>query len=97
MDVFNYAEVVSYFIHVGMDAQEGDEMLDPLPMEIVPADKDLARLAGQLRRPTAGASLSLGDRFCLALANYRALPTWTADNGWKRIAGAVGVEVVTIR
>jgi PIN domain nuclease of toxin-antitoxin system len=38
-----------------------------------------------------------GDRFCLALAKQKNLPAWTADKGWKRIAAAAGVEVVTIR
>lgn len=97
MSVFNYAEVVSYFIYAGMDERDIDAMLDPLPIELVPADKELARLAGLLRRPTAQAGLSLGDRFCLALAKQKSLSAWTADNGWKRIAGAAGVDVVTIR
>jgi len=97
MSVFNYAEVVSYFIHAGMDEHDIDAMLDPLPIELVPADKDLARLAGQLRRPTADAGLSLGDRFCLALAKQKNLPAWTADKGWTRTAAAAGVEVVIIR
>lgn len=97
MGVFNYAEVVSYFIHAGMDDHDIDAMLDPLPIDIIPADKDLARLAGQLRRPTADAGLSLGDRFCLALAKQEDLPAWTADKGWTRIAAAAAVEVVTIR
>lgn len=97
MSVFNYAEVVSYFIYAGMDEHEIDAMLDPLPIELVPADKELARLAGLLRRPTAQAGLSLGDRFCLALAKQKCLSAWTADKGWKRIAGAAGVDVVTIR
>ena len=97
MSVFNYAEVVSYFIYAGMDERDIDAMLDPLPIELVPADKELARLAGLLRRPTAQAGLSLGDRFCLALAKQKSLSAWTADKGWKRIAGAAGVDVVTIR
>jgi ribonuclease VapC len=97
MSVFNYAEVVSYFINAGMDHYDIDAMLDPLPVELVPADKDLARLAGHLRGPTVSAGLSLGDRFCLALAKRKGVPAWTADTQWKRIAEAVGVEVVTIR
>ena len=97
MGVFNYAEVVSYFIYAGMDQHNIDAMLDPLPIELVPADRDLARVAGHLRGPTAGAGLSLGDRFCLALAKRRSLSAWTADKEWISIAGAVGVEVITIR
>lgn len=97
MSVFNYVEVVSYFNYAGMDQYDIDAMLDPLPVELVPADKDLARLAGHLRGPTVSAGLSLGDRFCLALAKRTGLPAWTADKEWKRIARAVGVEVVVIR
>lgn len=97
MSVVNYAEVVSYFIYAGMDQNDIDAMLDPLPFQLVPADKDLARLAGHLRGPTVSAGLSLGDRFCLALAKRKGLPAWTADKEWKRIGGSVGVEVVTIR
>ena len=97
MSVFNYAEVVSYFIRAGMDKHDIDAMLDPLPIELVSADKNLARLAGNLRGPTGDAGLSLGDRFCLALAKHEGLPAWTADKEWKRIADAAEVEVVIIR
>jgi PIN domain nuclease of toxin-antitoxin system len=94
--VFNYAEVVSRFIRLGMPAHDVDAMLDPLPMEIVPADKGLAQIAGRLRAVTADAGLSLGDRFCLALAERDGLPAWTADKVWKTVADTVGVEVVLI-
>jgi PIN domain nuclease of toxin-antitoxin system len=75
----NYAEVVTHFIHLGMPEREVDAMLDPLPMTIVPTDKALAQLAGRLRAVTADDGLSLGDRFCLALARRDGLPAWTSD------------------
>lgn len=93
----NYAEVVSHFVHAGMPEREVDAMLDPLPMTIVPADKALAQVAGRLRATTASAGLSLGDRFCLALALRDGLPAWTSDRHWTTIADAVAVKVVTIR
>jgi ribonuclease VapC len=64
----NYAEVGTHFIHAGMPEREVDAMLDPLPLTVVPADKAPAQIAGKLRAMTAEAGLSLGDRFCLALA-----------------------------
>jgi PIN domain nuclease of toxin-antitoxin system len=97
MGVFNYAEVVSHFIHLGMPEADVDDMLDPLPMTIIPANKLLAREAGRLRAATAGAGLSLGDRFCLALAKHEGVPAWTADKAWASIAHAAGVEIVIIR
>ncbi|MDY7524320.1 type II toxin-antitoxin system VapC family toxin [Sphingomonas sp. 10B4] len=93
----NYAEVVSHFIHVGMPAHEVDAMLQPLPMDVVAADPALATLAGRLRAVTAEAGLSLGDRFCLALAQRDGLPVWTSDQNWKKVADAAGVKVVAIR
>ena len=93
----NYAEVVSHFVHAGMPEREVDAMLDPLPMTVVPADRALAQLAGRLRAATAAAGLSLGDRFCLALAYRDELPAWTGDLDWKKVADAAQVKVVAIR
>jgi ribonuclease VapC len=93
----NYAEVVSHFCHAGMPVTEVDAMLNPLPLVIVAADAKLARLAGQLRTITSSAGLSLGDRFCLALAKSENLPAWTSDRKWQSISEAVQVEIMLIR
>jgi ribonuclease VapC len=74
MSTVNFAEVVGHFIYNGMPPDEVDAMLHPLPVTLVPASADLARLAGRLRASTAQAGLSLGDRFCLALALAEKLP-----------------------
>lgn len=97
MSTVNLAEVVSHFIHAGMPADEVDLMLGPLPLKIVDADTELARVAGRLRAVTAEAGLSLGDRFCIALASRDGLPAWTADRQWQTVSDAVGVKVVIIR
>jgi PIN domain nuclease of toxin-antitoxin system len=97
MSSVNFAEVVSHFIHAGMPASEVDAMLKPLPMTIVEADQALATIAGRLRAATAEASLSLGDRFCLALARRDGLPALTADKQWRTVADAAGVTVSVIR
>jgi len=93
----NYAEVVSHFVRLGMPERDVDAMLDPLPMTIVAIDKSLAQLAGRLRGLTADAGLSLGDRFCLALAIRDGIPAWTADKAWCRVADSVKVDVQVIR
>lgn len=97
MSSVNFAEVVSHFIHVGMPAGEVDAMLRPLPVAIADADQGLATIAGRLRAATAEAVLSLGDRFCLALARRDGLPALTADRQWRAVADAVGVTVSVIR
>lgn len=93
----NFAEVVSHFIQAGMPAGEVDAMLKPLPITIVDADQGLATIAGRLRAETAEAGLSLGDRFCLALARRDGLPALTADKQWRTVADAAGVTVAVIR
>ena len=97
MSVVNHAEVVSHYARAGGDAAAIAAMLRPLPIALVEADGDLAMDAGLLAAPTEPAGLSLGDRFCLALAKREGLPAWTADRAWARIADAVGVEVRVIR
>jgi PIN domain nuclease of toxin-antitoxin system len=97
MTAVNYAEVVSYFIYAGMPPEEVDAMLRPLPVTLIAADVELAGIAGRLRAVTAEAGLSLGDRFCLALAIRDGLPAWTADRQWLKVSDAVGAEIVCIR
>lgn len=46
---------------------------------------------------TSVSALSLGDRFCLALAKHLGVPAYTADRGWKDVAADAGVKVVAIR
>ena len=57
----------------------------------------LAWEAGALRALTAEAGLSLGDRFCLALAKREGVPAYTADQAWKKVADAAKVKVTVIR
>lgn len=97
MSVVNLTEVVSHFAHLGMPAPEIEAMLGALPLTLVPADAVLAWEAGRLRAVTSSAGLSLGDRYCLALAKREGLPAWTADKAWKAIAAAAGAKVTLIR
>lgn len=97
MSVVNYAEVVSHFAHTGMPEPDIDAMLDPLPIDLVPMDRELARRAGLLRATTSEYGLSLGDRGCLALAERDGLPAWTSDKAWQAIPDGIGVEIVVIR
>ena len=97
VSVVNLSEVVSHFVRAGMPTRDVEDMLNALPFTLVPADASLAWEAGRLRADTAEAGLSLGDRFCLALAKRDGLPAWTADKVWKTVAGAANVKVFLIR
>lgn len=97
MSVVNMAEVASHYSKLGMPDDMVTAMLRPLPIKLIDADAGLCWEAGRLRGLTVEAGLSLGDRFCLALAKREKLPAWTADRKWRDIADAAGVKVVTIR
>ena len=97
MSVINLAEATGHFVHNGMPPLEVDARLRPLPVAFVEADVELARVAGHLRATTSEAGLSLGDRFCLALAMREGLPAWTADRQRASIAEKIGADVVIIR
>lgn len=95
--VFNQAEVVSHFVHLGAPLDEIRVMLGALPYAIYSADAELAMEAGALRAVTSAVGLTLGDRFCLALARRHGVPALTADRAWKDVASACAVKVTVIR
>ena len=95
--VFNQAEVVSHFTHLGAPLDDIRAMLGTLPYTVIAADEALGWEAGALRAATATAGLSLGDRFCLALAKRLDVPAYTADRAWKDVATACGVKITVIR
>ncbi|HEV2567247.1 type II toxin-antitoxin system VapC family toxin [Sphingomonas sp.] len=97
MSVVNYAELVSHYSRLGADADAIRTTLKPLPIALVPVDAAVAASAGLLAALVAKAGLSLGDRFCLALAKLEEAPVWTADRAWTRIAKEAGVDVHLIR
>ena len=54
--------------------------------ELVPFDRQLARVTAELRQPTRNLGLSLGDRVCLALARVMGGRVLTADRCWAGIS-----------
>ena len=50
-----------------------------------------------MRTLTDRIGLSLGDRFCLALARRTGLAALTADRAWSEVAEALGIAVTLIR
>ncbi|MHB8528732.1 MAG: type II toxin-antitoxin system VapC family toxin [Caulobacteraceae bacterium] len=97
LGVVNLAEIVSHYAKLGSERPEIEAMLRPLPIRLLPVDAALSYTAAMLRPVTVERGLSLGDRYCLALAKREGAPAMTADRKWPAIASAAGVEVVLIR
>lgn len=93
----NLAEVAGHFARLGATPDEVTSILDGLPVEVVPADRDVSIAAGLLRSRTMAVGLSRGDRYCLALAQRTGLVALTADRAWLTVASDIGIDVRLIR
>ena len=96
MCAVNVAEVAERLARNAPDAAVKLSLVATLP-SVIAVDTDLAATAGLMRASTRSVGLSLGDRFCRALAKRLSCPVLTADGAWAEIADAVGVEVRSIR
>lgn len=93
----NFAEIVGYLARRGTSSPRIRELLDSCSMDVVAVDVGLSIDAGLLRVTTERGGLSLGDRFCLALARREGAVAVTADRIWATVASDVGVTVEVIR
>lgn len=82
MSAVNLAEVHAKLAEHGLSAQERTQIFDSLGIEVYPMDEGLAVLVGELRLSTRHLGLSLGDRSCLALAQFLQATAVTADQAW---------------
>ena len=97
MTAVNLGEVVGHFARNGAAERDIRLVLDPLPIDLVAFDEELAFATGLLLPATRRAGLSFGDRACLALASRLGVRALTADRSWQSIAEAIGVEIDLIR
>jgi len=97
MTIVNLAEVVSHYAKLGAARPDIEALLRPLPIRWVTVDAALSYEAGMLRPLTVEGGLSLGDRYCLALAKQEDRPALTAERRWTTIAEAADVVVEMIR
>ena len=93
----NLSEVVAHFARNGAGETDIRRVLNPLPIERIAFDHELAFACGLLLPATRRAGLSFGDRACLALASRLGVRALTADHTWQSLAEAVGVEIELIR
>ncbi len=91
----NYAEVAAKLLEMGFSETQMQDLLWRSYCEVTDASASQAIQASLLRASTRHRGLSLGDRFCLALARELGLPVLTADQAWRDLD--LGVEIILIR
>jgi ribonuclease VapC len=89
----NWAEVLQKAYRVGGDARHAGAALKALGLEIEIVAEDDAEIAARLAADNP--TLSLGDRFCLAVAERLEWPVYTADRAW--VDAATSAEVALVR
>ena len=87
----NLAEVVGRLVRDGRDEAEIDAILDALELNTAETTVDQARRAAKRADIK---NLSLGDRFCIALAEERNEPLITADTEWAKLDIRVPLELI---
>jgi len=91
----NIAEVIAKLVERGTTLNHARSSLLAFDLAIADFDLALAEIAGELRRSTKKAGLSIGDRACLALALRESVPALTTDRAWAGLD--LGIEIRVIR
>ena len=89
----NLSEVAAKLISRGAGPAQAELACRSLGLEMVAAGPEIAFRAAAMTAATQPLGLSLGDRICLATAEFLGIPAVTADRAWASIPGAA-VEVI---
>lgn len=87
----NIAEVIARLMRSGVPGADATRNLAAYELNVRPATRAQADMAGTL---SVHRNLSLGDRFCIALAQELQLPILTADRVWADLDLPVPVELI---
>lgn len=95
---FNLAEAVnSILVKKGGDVTLLWNFIGNFVQNHYPLDDDLSYLALEMTVLSKPLGLSLGDRYCLALAQKLQVPVYTADRAWKKLEDKLGIGIKLIR
>lgn len=91
----NLAEIVTVLTLRGINEDWITTRVLQVFHNILPFDRELAKLTGTLVHLTQKLGLSLGDRACIAAGIVLDARVLTTDTAWKKLN--VGVEIILIR
>lgn len=95
---FNLAEAVSsVLIKKGGDVNKVWSFIGNFVQNHYSLDDDLSYVALAITSISKQYGLSLGDRYCLALAKVLQIPVYTADKIWKELEEPLNIKIHLIR
>ncbi len=93
----NASEFIRKLEQYGDDGERAFEKLEQIGLTLHEIERVDAYEAAAIYRTTKPFGLSLGDRFCLALARRTGAEVYTADIAWLDVADELGLEIHAIR
>jgi ribonuclease VapC len=90
----NLAETLSKLVEYGKPLDFVTYQVERLHVPVIPFDASEAKIVASLWQPTRSASLSLGDRACLALGLRLGVPVLTTERAWATLKIEVDVGVI---
>lgn len=93
----NQCELVSIFARNDMSEEEINDIITDIVPEVIPFCENISIKAGKLSRFTNAYGLSLGDRACIATAEYYKMPVYTTDKIWAELKKNVSIPITIIR
>jgi ribonuclease VapC len=93
----NLCELVSILAKNSIPENEIDEIINDIVPEIIPFCENVGIKAGKLSKFTTEYGLSLGDRACIATAEYYNMNVYTADKVWAKLEKNVSTKITLIR
>jgi ribonuclease VapC len=94
LSAVNLAEIITNLIDHGVPPEQANFIADQLGCEVLDADRRRAGAVGVLHARTRRTGVSLGDRFCLALAQELGAPALTADRRWKDLGLDIEIQLI---
>jgi PIN domain nuclease of toxin-antitoxin system len=91
----NYAEVLIKLVEDGLTAREAEQSVERFGFVVTSADAYGGLMAAGVEERSQRSGVSLGDKFCLALAEELGWPVLTTDRRWATLQ--LGIEVRLIR
>lgn len=85
----NFSEVIQRVISIDGNPDRAEEAVDRLEIEVFSFDRKLARIAAELRQPTAFIGASFADRACLSLGLLTGrpiLPVTAHGRNWTSVS-----------